>query len=87
MWGLSKISSKQLPFIIDSPLGRLDGTHVDNILTKFFPNAGEQVIILPHDREINKKDYDKIKSSVNKSYLISKSNIKDKIQEGYFFEV
>ena len=34
-----------------------------------------------------KKDYDKIKSSVNKSYLISKSNIKDKIQEGYFFEV
>jgi len=87
LWGLSKISKKQLPFIIDSPLGRLDSTHVNNILTKFFPNAGEQVIILPHDREINKKDYMKIKSRVKKSYVISKNYKDQKIKEGYFFEV
>ena len=39
VWGLAKISGQNLPFIIDTPLGRLDSHHRDNILNIFFPNC------------------------------------------------
>jgi len=85
LWGLSKISNRQLPLIIDSPLAKLDNTHVHNILTKFFPNAGEQVIILSHDREIEYGSYLKLKPNINRTYTLSLDE-KNKIKEGYFHE-
>jgi len=85
LWGLSKISNKKLPIIIDSPLAKLDSTHVRNIISEFFPNAAEQVIILLHDREIDKDGYSKLKPYINKEYTLSLSN-KDKIKKGYFPE-
>jgi len=83
LWGLSKISNRKLPLITDSPLAKLDSTHVYNILTKFFPNAGEQVIILAHDREIDHESYQKLKSNINRVYTLSLDE-KNKITEGYF---
>jgi DNA sulfur modification protein DndD len=43
---LAQTSELKLPIIIDTPLSRLDSTHRDNIVNNYFPNAGEQVIIL-----------------------------------------
>jgi len=86
LWGLSQISNRRLPVIIDSPLEKLDKTHVDNIITNFFPGAGEQVIILAHDREIDRNAYLKLKPNINKSYILSLDN-KNKIKDGYFFGV
>lgn len=85
LWGLSKISNRKLPLIIDSPLAKLDKSHVDKITENFFPNAGDQVIILSHDREIGPELYGKLKPHINKAYTLSLSEI-NKINEGYFFE-
>jgi len=83
LWSLSKISDKQLPIIIDSPLQKLDSTHVGNIITEFIPNAAHQVIILSHDREIDRSSYVKIKPFINKAYTLSKK-MENKVKEGYF---
>ena len=50
----------RLPIIIDTPLSRLDSAHRDNIVNNYFPNAGEQVIILSTDTEIDKDYYRKL---------------------------
>lgn len=85
LWGLSKISNRKLPLIIDSPLAKLDKSHVENITKNFFPNAGDQVIILSHDREIDQELYRKLKPHINKAYTLSLGEV-NKINKGYFYE-
>ena len=87
LWGLSKLSNSQLPVIVDSLLARLDTSHVDKIVKNFFPNAGDQVIVFSHDREVDERLYKKILPHISRSYLISlEGNEKEKIKKGYFFE-
>lgn len=83
LWGLAKISNLRIPMMIDSPLAKLDNSHVTNILTHFFPNASNQVIILSHDREITKKELNKLNPYVFKTYTLN-NNPTNKIQRGYF---
>ncbi len=52
-----ELSDKQLPVLIDTPLARLDTIHRDNILTKFFPYVGQQVIVLATDAEVGLDQY------------------------------
>lgn len=52
LWALGQISRRALPLVIDTPLGRLDRRHRQNIVEKFLPNAAEQVIVLATDEEI-----------------------------------
>jgi len=80
LWGLSKISKKQLPVIVDSLLSRLDSTHAENIVEKFFPTAGNQVIILAHDRELGQELENKLSNYISKRYLI-RPDITNKITE------
>lgn len=84
LWGLAKISDKKMPMIIDSPLAKLDSSHVNKIIDNFFPNAAENVIILSHDREIDETLYNRLKPQINRSYTLS-LNEQNKIKEGYFF--
>lgn len=60
LWALEKLSSFQLPVIIDTPLARLDPIHRKNMLEKYFHNAWWQVIILSQPSEITKEDKDNI---------------------------
>ena len=85
LWGLSKLSNRKLPIIIDSPLAKLDSTHVENILTEFFPKASDQVIIFSHDLEIDKTAHNILKPNINKEYTLSLKNVK-KIENGYFLK-
>ena len=57
LWGLAQTSGLKLPIIIDTPLSRLDSTHRDNIVNKYLPNAGDQVVILSTDTEIDNNYY------------------------------
>lgn len=82
LWGLSKISCKKFPLIVDSLLARLDKTHADNIVEAFFPKAGEQVIVLAHDREIDEWLHDKMKTYISKEYTLLLNDSK-KVVEGY----
>jgi DNA sulfur modification protein DndD len=57
LWGLAQTSQLRLPIIIDTPLSRLDSAHRDNIINNYYPNAGDQVIVLSTDTEIDKGYY------------------------------
>lgn len=69
--------------IVDSLLARLDKTHAGNIVETFFPKAAEQVIVLAHDREIDKRLYDKMSPYISKEYTLLLDDDK-KIVQGYF---
>ncbi|MBT8508693.1 hypothetical protein AZH53_09780 [Methanomicrobiaceae archaeon CYW5] len=84
LWALSRIGKTTMPIIVDSLLARLDADHVDKVATRFLPQAGSQVIILSHDREVDEELYRKLLPCISQSYLLSYSE-SNKISKGYFF--
>jgi DNA sulfur modification protein DndD len=88
LWGLAQTSQLQLPILIDTPLSRLDSTHRDNIIKHYFPNAGQQVIILSTDTEIDKDYYRNLQP-----YLSGAASLEFEprqelttVKQGYFWE-
>ena len=55
LWALKDASGSHLPVIIDTPLGRIDRSHQDNLLTRYYPHASQQVILLPTDSELDER--------------------------------
>ena len=82
IYSLTGLSKSRLPIIIDSPLGRMDSIHVQNLIHELYPSISSQVIILSHDREITKESLPIIEPIISKTYLLSSGN--PKVQEGYF---
>ncbi len=58
LWALKDTCGKQLPVIIDTPLGRIDKRHQENLLTRYYPRAAKQVILLPTDSELDERKRD-----------------------------
>lgn len=71
LWGLAKVAGNKVPTIIDTPLGRLDSEHRANLVERYFPNAGAQVLLLSTDQEIDAKLYEILKPRVAQSYLLT----------------
>jgi len=88
LWGLAQTSELKLPIIIDTPLSRLDSTHRDNIVNNYFPNAGEQVIVLSTDTEIDTDYYRLLKSRLSGAARLEFDQRQEltTIQHGYFWE-
>ena len=84
---LGKTSGKDLPFIIDTPLGRLDSNHRSKLVNNFFPVIGEQVIILSTDTEVDEQFYNDLHPSVKTAYEIKykDGNNSSTVTEGYFW--
>ena len=53
--GFNKFTTRKSTVVIDTPAGRLDPIHTENLLG-FYPKMSEQVIILPQPDEIDEKD-------------------------------
>lgn len=88
LWGLSQTSQLNLPIIIDTPLSRLDSTHRDNIIRNYFPNAGDQVIILSTDTEIDKDYYKLLEGHLSgaASLVFNQQQELTTVKTGYFWE-
>ncbi|RJQ15772.1 DNA sulfur modification protein DndD [Candidatus Woesearchaeota archaeon] len=86
LWTLTKISHRPLPFIIDTPLGRLDIDHRDNLIRNFFPEASHQLIILSTDTEVDKKYMDMLKRKIVRTYNLKYDNNKTQVTNGYFWD-
>ena len=90
LWGLARVSGRQLPVAIDTPLGRLDSSHRNNLVERYFPSASHQVILLSTDTEIAKTEYDKLQEleAIAHSYLLKYDSAKRQtiIEKGYFWE-
>lgn len=86
VWGLSSVAGRSIPLVIDTPLSRLDREHRRHLVTNYFPNAAEQVIILSTDSEIDDELYELLSPFVSREYLITFSDDLDssEIVDGYF---
>lgn len=86
LWSLSEVSKINVPVVIDTPLGRLDSKHREQLITKYFPQAGSQTIILSTDEEIIGKYYKSLKPYIGNEYLCdeNKKTKTGRIVEGYF---
>ncbi|WP_214019423.1 DNA sulfur modification protein DndD [Methanoculleus sp.] len=87
LWALTICSGRPLPFIIDTPLGRLDSEHRDRIVNEFFPNASHQMVILSTDTEIDQVYFQGLMPYVAKTYRLEFNEKENatKIVPGYFW--
>ncbi len=79
-----KEAIQNFPIFIDTPLGRLDHEHIENILKDYYPDLSSQVVLLATNNEITPRRYNSIVSKVAKSYLIVNENSKSNFKKGYF---
>jgi DNA sulfur modification protein DndD len=77
--GLAEVSGVKAPMLVDTPLGRLDSLHRQNIFKFWTSNAGRQVILLSQDKEIDADFYKRIQDSVSTTYLLVHSDVGDGI--------
>lgn len=87
LWALAKTSGQKLPFIVDTPLARLDSKHRDNLVELFFPHASHQMMIFSTNTEVDKQYFDRLRPHMARAYNLeyceeSKSTV---VKEGYFW--
>jgi DNA sulfur modification protein DndD len=89
LWALARTSGRPLPFIIDTPLGRLDTEHRRRIIRRFLPNASHQVIVFSTDTEIDQLYFNELHSHISKAYHLEYDidSGSTKVKEGYFWKV
>ena len=85
LWALAICSKKKLPVIIDTPLSRLDSLHRTSLIKTYFPNAGEQTIILSTDSEIDASYYKLMKENIGDEFTLNydEETKSTSIQRGY----
>lgn len=88
LWGLAQTSQLRLPIIIDTPLSRLDSSHRNHIVHSYFPNAGEQVVILSTDTEVDAAYYAQLKPYLAGAGMLAFDQRQEltNFQPGYFWE-
>lgn len=84
--GTCNLFKEKLPVIIDTPLSRLDSAHRSALITKYFPNASDQTIILSTDSEIDERYYRMMGESVGDTYTLMFNDNENRtvIRTGYF---
>ena len=86
LWGLARASGRPVPTIIDTPLGRLDSSHRTHLVTRYFPSASHQVLLLSTDEEIVGGYHKSIQPYVTRHYHLAHDEAlgTTQIQPGYF---
>lgn len=77
-------SIQSLPIFIDTPLGRLDEQHRDNLSKKYYPALSEQVVLFSTNSEITPKRHKDISKNIYKSYLLINDGVNSNLKTGYF---
>lgn len=86
---LAKTSGRQLPVIIDTPLGRLDSHHRDKLIEHYFPFASHQVVLLSTDTEVDEKYFaTHLQDDISHTYQINfdSKTKSSRLVEGYFWK-
>jgi DNA sulfur modification protein DndD len=90
LWGLARVSGRHLPIAIDTPLGRLDSSHRNNLVERYFPTASHQVILLSTDTEIGEKEVQQLREqdAIARQYLLKYNSAERQtsiLENQYFF--
>lgn len=85
---LAKTSGRQLPMIVDTPLGRLDSQHRAKLIEGYFPRASHQMIILSTDTEVDEEFYQALSPEISRAYRLeyNPKNGSTEAAEGYFWQ-
>ena len=86
---LGLVSEVQSFICIDTPLARIDLENRKQIITKYYPKASKQVIILSTNSEIDpsNNEYRFMKDFISKEYTIVLDKYKSSFEDGYFNEI
>ena len=85
LWALARTSGRALPFMIDTPLARLDRSHRDSIVERFLPAASHQVIVLSTDEEVNERRLARLAPHLGRTYIVEcDGDGAARCREGYF---
>jgi len=86
---LARTSGRKLPIIIDTPLGRLDSHHRENLVKHYFPHASHQVIILSTDTEIDQNYVSKFSTHISHAFRLNYNKTEESSSaiEGYFWRI
>lgn len=84
---LARTSGRNLPVVIDTPLGRLDSVHRRKLVDNYLPKTSHQVIILSTDTEIDATFYESLRSHISHSYhlIYNPDTRSTQVKEGYFW--
>jgi DNA sulfur modification protein DndD len=85
---LAKTSGRQLPMIVDTPLGRLDSEHRAKLVEGYFPIASHQMIVLSTDTEVDESFYAALAPDISRAYKLQydPSAGATRVHEGYFWQ-
>jgi DNA sulfur modification protein DndD len=86
LWSLRSVSGRNLPIIVDTPMGRLDSDHRTRLLTEFFPQAAHQIILLSTDTEVDGQAFELLKPSISHVFRLEYDMAlgRTELQEAYF---
>jgi DNA sulfur modification protein DndD len=89
LWGLARASGRRLPIAIDTPLGRLDSSHRENLVERYFPDASHQVILLSTDTEIGQTEAAALRANdvIAQEFRLvyDAANRQSQVKAGYFW--
>lgn len=71
---LAEVTHYKAPFIIDTPLARLDADHREGLF-QHWGKLSQQVILLSQDTEITTDVYERLSQHINKTYLIQAESL------------
>ena len=71
LWALKDVAKSESPVVIDTPLARIDAGHQKLLITKFYPAAAAQVIVLPTDSELDIVKYAMLKPFISSEFQLS----------------
>lgn len=88
LWGLGRAAGRHLPIVIDTPLGRLDSAHRANLLERYFPHAGHQVVLLSTDTEIGARGRSMLGPFLGVEHTLNFDETigSTRVEPGYFLE-
>ena len=78
--GLNKFATKDAPIVIDTPMGRLDQIHRDNLI-KYYSKMGKQIIILYQPTELLDKDIQNINNHLASEWIIESASNKPSMSQ------
>jgi DNA sulfur modification protein DndD len=88
LWGLAQAAGQPLPMVIDTPLGRLDGSHRGRLIERYFPHAAHQVVLLSTDTEVDETALKTLRPFVGRMYRLEFDRAVNAttVLPGYFWE-
>jgi DNA sulfur modification protein DndD len=89
LWALAVASGRNLPVVIDTPLGRMDHEHRRSLVERYFPFAAHQVVLLSTDAEIDERYRDLLveAGAIDREYMLrfNQDTRQSEITTGYFW--